>query len=105
METAPLVAEPSSMVLRAASVAAGKGGYRHCRLLSRDAAGSFRSVPPHYLRENILDRTRRYAELYEPGSARRCHGVDLHQLHLIAGERRARQQLREPGFGADQKIF
>ena len=51
---------------------------------------------PQHLPEYFLDRVRRNSKLRKSGHVRRCHGVDLHQLHLIASERRTREHFRNP---------
>jgi hypothetical protein len=47
--------------------------------------------------EFIFERSRRNSELAKSRQVARGRGVDLHQLDLIAGEGRARQDLSEPG--------
>src|SRR5690242_14083647 len=51
---------------------------------------------PQYLWKYFLDRERRNSKLLKPGHPWRYHIVDLHQVHLVPGDRRARKHFREP---------
>src|SRR4029077_9534953 len=49
-----------------------------------------------HLPEYCLDRVRRHPKLNKSRHLRRCHGVDLHQFHLIAREERIREYFGGP---------
>src|SRR4029077_10479968 len=49
-----------------------------------------------HLLEYCLDRVRRNPKVNKSRHLRRCHGVDLHQFHLIAREERTREYFGGP---------
>jgi hypothetical protein len=55
-----------------------------------------KSVQAQNYLERFLDRMRRNSKVAKSGYLRRCHSVDLHQLHLIPGDRRIWHRLRSP---------
>src|SRR5262249_46009635 len=76
--TLPRVASPHTLRVRPGMVA----------LTTFMPPISLRRFPQDVLK-NILHPPRRNPKVGKPGNTCRCHGIDLHQLHLIARDRRA----------------
>src|SRR5205085_4893441 len=51
---------------------------------------------PQRLLEHTFHRVRRNSKFCKSGHPRRTHVIDLHQLHLIAGDGRSREQFCSP---------
>ena len=55
-----------------------------------------RSVRVQKYLKRFVDRMWRNSKVAKSGYLRRCHSVDLHQFHLIPGDRRIWHHLRSP---------
>src|SRR6476659_8426939 len=78
----------------------GRGSSRSCCCFQLARAALPPGMPslatPQRLLKHTLHRVRRNSKCCKSGRPRRTHVIDLHQLHLIAGDGRIREQFCSP---------